>query len=120
MLTTSEVQAQTAGMDRREDRHDNRQDRRSDRRSKKKKPKQQFNWLSRIACAYRRASRRGFWKEHGAIAMSAFGQKRTFPRISAMFAETLVSSTTNPRIYVDRSNPNWHKFWRLRAQGKNQ
>ena len=42
MLTTSEVQAQTAGMDRREDRRDNRQDRRSDRRSKKKKPKQQF------------------------------------------------------------------------------
>jgi hypothetical protein len=89
MLTTSEVQAQTAGMDRREDRHDNRQDRRSDRRSKKKKPKQQFNWLSRIACAYRRASRRGFWKEHGAIAMSAFAQKRTFPRISAMFAEDI-------------------------------
>ena len=79
MLTTSEVQAQTAGMDRREDRHDNRQDRRSDRRSKKKKPKQQFNWLSRIACAYRRAESAGFLEGAWSYSHVRFWSKADIP-----------------------------------------
>ena len=39
LLTVTQADAQTGGMDRREDRRDNRQDRRNDRRSKKKKKK---------------------------------------------------------------------------------
>jgi hypothetical protein len=37
MLTVSEADAQTRGMERRDDRRDDRQDRRNERRSKKKK-----------------------------------------------------------------------------------
>jgi hypothetical protein len=39
VLTATEADAQTQGMERREDRRDNRQGRREDRRSKKKKAK---------------------------------------------------------------------------------
>jgi hypothetical protein len=37
LLSITQADAQTAGMDRREDRRDNRQERRTDRRTKKKK-----------------------------------------------------------------------------------